>query len=434
MLPHVRPFPARVQRFHFIAVRVFVVGAAAWLIGFAAPLRALETSSSTPTARTENAGVEKVNVLIFGDSLALCGFGQRLDDRFRAHPGVASTFSYMACGTTPLSFLKEKPYTNVKTRCGFWSIESVPGSNQPKTVEDIYGMGRGGAPKAHDVPKLEDLLASARPNVLIIQNENNLFGLFGGRNTVQPERDRPALRRYLAPFVAKLVKTPSPLKRLYWVGSPISGRVSKEIQDFVFEQIKQAVGATGMVIDSRTLLAYPYHHMEPDKEHFIGPEMDQWGDQVFEIVERDLGVHPLASSKTLSESAPAAVGQQAKPTEVLADQPLTITAKLVGKSTPIPLDKLLPYQESLVTYLYEVKKVADGQYPEKQILITHPACIALHPQPLQKYKVGKSYKLRVHLLRNSVWNTAKCKDDSGLINLEPYIPIEDERKYPATAR
>ena len=322
MLPPARTFPSRVQRFRVISVRVLVVGAVAWLIGSAAPLRALEKSGPIPTASTENAGVEKVNALILGDSLALCGFGKRLDERFRARQDAASTFSYMACGTTPLSFLKEKPYANVKTRCGFWSIESVPGSNQPKTVEDIYGMGRGGAPKAHDVPKIEDLLASARPNVLIIQNENNLFGLFGGRNTVQPERDGPALRRYLAPFVAKLMKTPSPLKRLYWVGSPISGRVSKEIQDFVFAQIQQGVGAAGTVIDSRTLLAYPYHHMEPDKEHFIGPEMDQWADRVFEIVERDLAAHPLASSKPLSESAPVAVLEEAtKPAEGPVDHP-----------------------------------------------------------------------------------------------------------------
>ena len=380
------------------------------------------------------AAAEKANVLILGDSLALCGFGKRLDERFRANPAVNSTFSYMACGTTPLSFLKDKPYTNVKTKCGFWSIESVSGSAQPKTLEDIYGMGRGGAPKGHDVPKLEDLLASAKPNVLIIQNENNLFGIFGGRNTVQPGRDAPAIRRYIAPFVAKLLKTPSPVKRLYWVGSPVSGRVSKEIQDLVLEQIQQGVGASGMVIDSRTLLTYPYHHMEPDKEHFIGPEMDQWADRVFEIVERDLTEHPLASLKPLNESPIAmAVERPKAPAEASVDHPLTVTAKLVGKSMPIPLPNLLPYQESLVTFLYDVKKVAGGSYAEKQMLITHPACLALKMQPLEKYRVGKVYKMRVRPLRTSVWNTAKCKDDSGLINLDPYIPVEDERKFPATA-
>ena len=412
------------------ALRLLVLVAA----GFIASRDFAEMSAHEAT--TGNDG-EKVNVLILGDSLALCGFGKRLDERFRAHPGVGATYSYMACGTTPLSFLKDKPYTNVKTKCGFWSIESVPGSAQPKVLEDIYGMGHGGAPKGHDVPKLEDLLASTKPNVLIVQNENNLFGIFGGRNTVQPTRDGPTLRRYIAPFVAKLLKTPSPVKRLYWVSSPISGRVSKEIQDLVFEQIQQGVGATGTVIDSRTLLTYPYHHMEPDKEHFIGPEMDQWADRVFEIVERDLAAHPLASLRPLHESTPAlaAAAEQAKPpAEPPSDHPLTVTAKLVGKSTPLPIQNLLPYQESTVTYLYDVKKVSGGSYPERQILVTHPACIGLKMQPLGKYRVGKTYRLRVHLLRNSIWNTAKCKDDSGLINLEPYIPVDDERKFPAIAR
>src|SRR6188472_1014223 len=65
---------------------------------------------------------EKLNVLILGDSLALCGFGKRLDERFREDPKVGSTYTYMACGTNPLSWLKHKPYTSIKAPCGFWSI------------------------------------------------------------------------------------------------------------------------------------------------------------------------------------------------------------------------------------------------------------------------------------------------------------------------
>ncbi|HMG05904.1 MAG TPA: hypothetical protein VK581_10605, partial [Chthoniobacterales bacterium] len=52
---------------------------------------------------------EGVSVLILGDSLALCGFGKRLDERFRKNPRVKATFTYLACGTNPLSWLKERP-------------------------------------------------------------------------------------------------------------------------------------------------------------------------------------------------------------------------------------------------------------------------------------------------------------------------------------
>ncbi len=373
-----------------------------------------------------------VRVLFLGDSLALCGFGHRLDQRFRSDPRIGSVFSYMACGTNPLSWLKEKPYANVKTRCGFWSIESGANPGQPKVSEDIYGMGRGGVPGAHDVPKIEDLLASTKPTVIVMQNENNLFDVFGGRSVVNAGRDRKELRRYIAPFIAKLLKIPSPARRLYWIGSPINGRISKEVQDFTLQQIRDAVGQVGMVIDSRPFVSYPYRHMEPDKEHFIGQDMDQWADRVYETIQRDLDAHPLASSKLLTESS-ATVAELPKNTPARAESPLQVTAKLVFKSEPIPLDKLLPYQESLVTFIYDVKRVARGQYTEKQIAVAHPACIALKMQPLDKLKIGKMYKLRLRELRSTTWNTAKTKDDSGQINLEPYIRVEDERKFPGAA-
>jgi hypothetical protein len=82
---------------------------------------------------------EGINVLILGDSLALCGFGKRLDERFRKNPRVRSTFTYLACGTNPLSWLKELPYTNIKTHCGFVSIESN-GSGRARELQDVYGI------------------------------------------------------------------------------------------------------------------------------------------------------------------------------------------------------------------------------------------------------------------------------------------------------
>ena len=70
-----------------------------------------------------------LTVLILGDSLGLCGFSKRLDQKFRADPRVKSVFTYCTCGTNPLSWLKEKPYANVQTHCGYWSIESKSDSH-----------------------------------------------------------------------------------------------------------------------------------------------------------------------------------------------------------------------------------------------------------------------------------------------------------------
>jgi len=377
-----------------------------------------------------------VSVLILGDSLALCGFGKRLDERFRKNPRVKATFTYLACGTNPLSWLKDRPYTNIKTHCGFLSIESTAPGHW-KAVEDVYGMRRGHTPGTHPVPKLEDLIAAHRPDILIMQTGTNLFDLFPDHKTVSPNRHGPVLRTYLVPFVTRAAAAPSPLRKIYWVASPTSGRVSKEVQDFVLTQTRADIGHLADVIDSRTLVPYPYRHMEPDKEHFIGPDMDLWADKVFEAVEHDVAQPSFASLRPLSERSPtvtASLEQPAPPPAKPKEQTLQVKAKLVSKTEPIPVNEFLPYQEFLVGYVYEVTRVMAGEYTEKQILVMHPAYIGLKQQKLGRYRVGKTYKLQLHELEGTVWKTVKSKDDSGSMNLQPYIRIQDEVRHPEHAR
>jgi hypothetical protein len=394
---------------------------------------ALVTTQSIAEQSTESprAGV---NVLILGDSLALCGFGKRLDERFRKSQQVKATFTYLACGTNPLSWLKDRPYTHIQTHCGFVSIESSSG--RVKELQDVYGQTRGHVPGSHAVPKLEDLLTTLKPDVLIMQTGTNLFDLFPDHKSVNPNRHGPALHSYLVPFINKAVHTPSNLRKIYWVASPTSGRVSKEIQEFVLQQTRADVGHVAEIIDSRTLVSYPYHHMEPDKEHFLGADMDMWADKVFDIVERDLAAQPIASLKPLAETAvaQAPVPEPTAPAEKPKEETLQVRAKLIAKTKPVPVKEFLPYQEFLVGYLYEVRDVIAGEYLEKQILVMHPAYIKLEAQRLGRWRIGRTYRLQLHELENTVWKTAKSKDDSGLINLQPYIRVQDEMRHPDHAR
>ena len=405
----------------------------------ALPLSAAELQSP-PTPQTAPAvSARGANVLILGDSLALCGFGKRLDERFRQSPNVNATFTYLACGTNPLSWLKDRPYARIQTHCGFVSIESNPGTGRVREAHDVYGVPRGHTPGSHAVPKLEDLLTTVQPDILIMQTGTNLFDLFPDKKSVNPNRHGPALRSYLVPFIDKAVRTPSNLRKIYWVASPTSGRVSKEIQDFVLEQTRTDIGHIANVIDSRTLVSYPYRHMEPDKEHFIGADMDQWADRVFDIVERDLSSQPIAALKPLAENPPTEIPTTqptpAPPAEKpKKETPLHIRARLISKTAPVPVAEFLPYQEFLVGYLYEVTQVIAGEYSEKQILVMHPAYIQLHEQRLGRWKIGKTYRLQLHELEKTVWKTVKSKDDSGLINLEPYIRVQDERRHPEHGR
>jgi len=420
-----------------------------WLL-LQLPLRA-ETTSSVPgyaidpglpekALQSSDAGtMQAVNmpspltVLILGDSLSLCGFGESLDKKFRRYSQVKSTFTYMACGTIPVSWLKQKPFTNAKTYCGFWSIESVPDVAKPKEFQDTYGMRRGYRPKPHPVPKLDDLLSTIRPDILVMQTGNNILSLFRDGKTVLPARHGPILKRLIAPFLVEALKASSTLQRIYWVASPTSGRVSKGVQDFVVEQVRLLSTGEVTVIDSRPLVSYPYRHMAPDREHFFGAQMDQWAEGVFKIILQNLASHPFSSPKSKDELSNGTT-ERLNPIQSETDNALSVSGTLVFKSQPLRTDQLIPYRESLVAYIYDVQEVLKGEYKEKQILVMHPAHIDLKTQLLDKFEIGKTYELHLHELENTTWTTIKSKDDSGRIDLIPYIQVEDETRFPVQDR
>jgi hypothetical protein len=376
-----------------------------------------------------------LTVLILGDSLGLCGFSKRLDEKFRTDPRVKSVFTYCTCGTNPLSWLKEKPFTHIQTHCGYWSIESRPDSHATKELRDTYGTPSGHRPTSHPVPKLDDLLATIQPDILVMQTGSNLFGLFSGREKVKPDRDASMLRKYLVPFVKKAITPPSKLRKIYWVAPPTSGRVSGEVQEFVFQQTQNDIGSMVHLIDSRKLITYPYKHMEPDKEHFVGEDMNRWADKLFAEIDRDLSAQPWSNARPLTESGLATAETPASaPTATPATASLIVKAKLVSKTEPIRREELLPYQEFLVGFVYDVEQLIAGDYKEKQVLVMHPAYIGLQPQSLGKFHIGKTYELQLRPMEGSIWSTIKSKDDSGRIDLEPYIRVQDEARYPKGAR
>jgi hypothetical protein len=130
-------------------------------------------------------------------------------------------------------------------------------------------------------------------------------------------------------------------------------------------------------------------------------------------------------------AVPVAVAKSAGKTNPNDPTAVRLVAKLVSKTKPMRLDELKPYRESLVSFVYEVQKVTEGEYSESKILVMQPAHIDNRPQPLDKLRIGKTYELSVHELQDgSPWMTIKKKDDSGLLDLLPYIQLADEARFP----
>lgn len=366
-----------------------------------------------------------LKVLFLGDSMSLCGFGKRLDERFRNDRRVLSVFSYMGCSTTPLSWIEKRPNRAAKTSCGFWTIESTTPAKAPAVVKDLYGPG-GKTPKEHTVPSVEKLLEAILPDILVMQTGTNLLTLFGNGQAVRPEERASMLRRQIAPFLVAAANSKAPLRKIYWIASPTSGRVSKAVQDFILKEVQSLVGPAVKIIDSRDLVSYPYREMKADKEHFVGAEMDEWADKVYDIIKPDLVAFSLLSRAGALAPPKTLITKETRPPEPPPVETVEFKGKLVFKSQPLPLQELLPYQESFVGYVYEVEEIIKGQYTLKRMLVMHPAHIHLKIQSLDSFEVGHTYRLRVRELRGTSWETIKSRDESDAIDLQPYIRVEDD--------
>jgi hypothetical protein len=392
-----------------------------------------ESNSTAP----KTANTATYRVLVLGDSLGLCGFGKALDSKLRQNENVSLVATYMACGTIPSSWLKIGPYSSAKTACGYWSIETRAGSS-PAENKDTYGMTAGHKPASHPVPKIEALLERYNPDILVMQNGTNLLSLFSDGSTVIPSRHDQQLRSHLAPFL-KCVTNPScSLKKIYWVAPPVSGRYSKEAQDFLVEKLSLYGSPIWRVMDSRELVSYPYRFPMPDKEHFIGKEMEIWAQKIYDKIANDISDGAIPSIPLSKHELPAAFKELHPAAPSTADagarKQIRVRAKLLSKSPPLTKEQILPYQESLVGYVYAIEDVLSGEYTDKEILVMHPAHIRLKEEQLDKYATGESYTLNLVDFEGSIWESIKRSDSTGRLELLPFIQKEDEARAPGAKR
>ena len=118
-------------------------------------------------------------------------------------------------------------------------------------------MKRGSRPKPYPVPKLEDLLLTLRPQILVMQTGNNLLASSGWQNRAAA-RHGSMLKSLIAPFISEALKESSTLQRIY--GSPLQppGECPKRSRIFLSNRSVRFPARIAIVIDSRPLVRYPY--------------------------------------------------------------------------------------------------------------------------------------------------------------------------------
>lgn len=357
------------------------------------------------------------SVLFLGDSMALCGFGPQLDDKLRTW-GVPLVNTYMACGTHPLSWTALKAYAKAQSLCGYWSIET--GESGPVSFQDTYGMKRGHRPSRYDVPKIEELLPKLRPEVLIVQLGNNLFDLLKGRDKAN---NGAALEPFIRPFLAKIAESGPAVRRIFWIAPPISGVVTEEAQDILVERLEHCGGPGMKVIDSRQLIEYPYRNLQPDQQHFFGPDMEVWADRVFNIIRDDLDGTPLGA-----DDAIIAGGAVPAPAEAEEVPVLVVQCSLEKMNVPYRHEQIAPYHESLVAFVYRVQRVLKGEFRDTHLVVLHAAHVDGKRQSMHRFHLGQSRIMRLLPVDRTPWVTLKAKDDPRFLELERFIREDDHRK------
>jgi hypothetical protein len=367
------------------------------------------------------------SVLVIGDSMALCGFGPRLDELFR-QAGVRTVNTYMACGTQPLSWTTLKAYAGAKSLCGYWKIET-DAAGDPVSFQDTYGMRRGHRPARHPVPKIESLVPEKRPDILVVQLGNNLFDLLKGK---RESSAGAVLEPFIKPFLARVADASPPVQRIYWVAPPVSGIVTAEAQNILVDRLVASGGDNMRVIDSRTLMAYPYRNLQADKQHFFGADMHLWAEKVFAFIEQDLAGSPLGHVPLPVSAAVvdvAEVVEPPSPEEVHAD--LVAECSLETLLQPYRSEEIAPYHESLVGFVYRVRRVLRGDFKGDRLVVLHAAHIGGKRQPMHLFARGQTRTMRLIPVDRTPWGTLKSKDDLRFIDLERFISEEEHRKLAA---
>jgi hypothetical protein len=240
----------------------------------------------------------------------------------------------------------------------------------------------------------------------------------------------------MGPFVQQLAQQGHSLKKVYWVAPPITERVSKEVQDFLFKRMNAYASPLVEFIDSRLLVSHPYRNPMADREHFIGKDMEVWAEKVFKKIEDEIVSGAYASGMARAGRAGVSKTDLEQPSEgrPAARASFSARVRLLSKSRPLPLEKITPYQESMVSFLYRVEQVLGGVYSEKELLVMHPAHIGQKEEPLHKYVVGGVYRMELIEFEGSPWEAIKRSEQTGRLELLPFIRKEDEARFPSGGR
>ncbi|MDF1826147.1 MAG: hypothetical protein P1U68_15985 [Verrucomicrobiales bacterium] len=338
-------------------------------------------------------------ILYLGDSLSIGEFGQTFDHSLRSSGFEVHTV--VAGGASPYYWLKS--YQSLPCTIGFW--EKSPSSER-----------RVGYVRA--VPKLEDLLASHTPNVVVVQTGINLYATLRSKRRTK-EENVAEVRSLIEQMCYSIAKSGA---ISYWVLPPHSHeqRYPKSLQEDLASIMRGVVDRyEGKVFESQKVTRFIDPYPATDGIHYGPEEARGWAEKVSTHFNRFMEVAPVAQAPKIVRALPIQTPTVASPaggfsalkTNSVAStslEELDVVLKLVEKSEIQSLNEL-PYANALGLYEYEVLEDRLGNYPHDRIRVAHGivfgrkytgaalreigSSIAMRVVPLSKYKTLATWEM-----------------------------------------
>jgi len=323
----------------------------------------------------------KARVLYLGDSLSIGAFGQTFDSSLRSSGFQVHTV--VAGGATPYYWLKS--YQALPCTIGFWE----------KSEESERRVGYVRA-----VPKLEDLMATTRPTVVVVQTGINLYATL--RSKRRPKEENVEEVRSLIDQMCYAIAEAGAIS--YWVLPPHSHeeRYTKELQDELASIMREVVDQyEGTVFESQKVTKFVDPYPATDGIHYGPAEARGWAEKVSSHFNEFMKVAPPVSTKILVRAVPL----QSPPKERFADKQIgsgevssdlpgevALRIKLEAKSG-IGNASELAYSNALGLYEYQVVKDLRGNYPFDKIRIAQGIIFNRKLTGASKAEIGSETEL-----------------------------------------
>ncbi len=226
-----------------------------------------------------------VKVMLVGDSLSVGPFGRALEQALVKRYGRREVSVFASCGSSPEDWLPGHPV--FVTNCGY--RQSTPGGSFSREYEN------GKRPPPVKTPKLTNLLAYVRPQVVIVQLGTNWMDKLATASRL----DGRTYRKFIRDFIARLRRGPGPRPAIFWVMPPASSKYPPAVHEAVERWIGEEAAALGFRTINSRILTSPYRSGQTggDGVHYSDTAGRRWAKGVMAALDPVLDRLSLAPAR-----------------------------------------------------------------------------------------------------------------------------------------